>query len=80
MAKMMGDGVDADVHAGSDLAVVQSLRDEAGDGLLSVGQALPPGDRPGGGGGPVAPADAERAQPPPDAGLVAAGTGPGVAA
>ena len=70
----MGDGVGADVHAGGDLVVVQALGDEAGDGLLGVGQAVPPGDGPGGGRAPVAAADAELAQPPPDAGLVADGT------
>jgi hypothetical protein len=73
---MMGDGVGADVHAGGDLVVVQSLGDQAGDGLLGAGQAVPPGDRPGGGRGPVAAADAELAQPAPDAGLVAVGAGP----
>ena len=65
----------ADVHAGSDLVVVQSLSDEPGDGLLGVGEAVPAGDGPGGGRGPVAAADAELAQPPPDAGLVAVGAG-----
>src|SRR6516162_6911162 len=64
----------ADVHSGGDLVVVQSLGDEPGDGLLGVGQAVPSGDGPGGGRAPVAAADAELAQPPPDAGLVAAGT------
>ena len=63
----------ADVHARGDLVVVQSLGDDAGDGLLGVGQAVPPGDGPGGRRGPVAAADAELAQPPPDAGLVAVG-------
>ena len=38
--------VGADVHAGGDLVVVQSLGDEAGDGLLGVGQAVPSGDGP----------------------------------
>src|SRR6185437_2980686 len=41
--------------------------------LLSVGQAAPPGDGPGGRRGPVAAADAELAQPPPDTGLIALG-------
>src|SRR5262252_9053345 len=61
------------VHAVGDLVVVQSLGDEPGHGLLGVGEAAPAGDGPGGGCGPVAAADAELAQPPPDAGLVAAG-------
>ena len=74
LAEVVGDGVGADVHAGGDLVVVQSLGDEAGDGLLGVGQAVPSGDGPGGGRAPVAAADAELAQPPPGAGLVAAGT------
>ena len=65
--------VGADVHAGGDLVVVQSLGDEAGDDLLGIGQALPPGDRPGRRRAPVAAADAEPAQSPPDAGLVAVG-------
>ena len=71
---MVGDGVGADVHAGGDLAVVQSLSDQAGDGLLGAGQAAPPGDGPEGSRAPVASADAELAQPPPDAGLVTVGT------
>src|SRR5215469_11913523 len=70
---MVGDGMGADVHAGGDLVVVQTLGDEAGHGLLSAGQAVPPGDGPVGRRGPVAAADAELTQPPPDAGLVAAG-------
>src|SRR5580693_6880339 len=70
----------ADVHAGGDLAVVQSLGDEAGHGLLGAGQAAPPGDGPDGGSAPVTAADAEPAQPPPDAGLVAAGADLAVAA
>ena len=69
----MGDGVRADVHAGGDLFVVQSLGDEAGDDLLGIGQALPPGDGPGRRRAPVAAADAEPTQSPPDAGLVAVG-------
>jgi hypothetical protein len=73
---MVSDGVGADIHAGGDLVVVESLGDEAGDGLLGAGQALPPGDRPGGGRAPVAAADAELAQPPPDAGLVTVGGSP----
>src|SRR6516162_5437256 len=68
----------ADVHSGGDLVVVQSLGDEPGDGLLGVGEAVPAGDGPGGGRGPVAAADAELAQPPPDAGLVAVGAGAAV--
>ena len=72
---MVGDGVGADVHAGGDLVVVQSVGDQAGDGLLGGGQAVPSGDGPGGSRGPVASADAELAQPPPDAGLVTVGTG-----
>src|SRR5262249_55996475 len=39
------------------------------------GGAGPGGDGRGGGGGPVGAADAELAQPPPDAGLVAVGAG-----
>src|SRR6516225_3787166 len=70
LAEVMRDGVGADVHAGGDLVVVQSLGDELGDGLLSVGQAVPSGDGPGGGRAPVTAADAELAKPPPDAGLV----------
>src|SRR5579862_9090278 len=70
----MSDGVGADVHAGRDLVVVQSLGDEASDGPLGVGQAVPPGNGSGGGRGPVAPTDAKLAQPPADAGLVAVGT------
>ena len=73
LAEVVGDGVGADVHAGGDLAVVQSLGDQAGHGLLGAGQAVPPGDGPGGGVAPVASADAELAQPPPDAGLVTVG-------
>src|SRR5215472_1554375 len=69
----MGDGVGADVHTSSDLVVVQSLGNQPGDGSLGAGQALPSGDGLGGGRGPVAAADAEFAQPPPDAGLVAVG-------
>src|SRR5271167_1886953 len=65
----------ADVHAGGDLVVAQSLGDEPGHGLLGVGEAAPAGDGPGGGRGPVAAADAEVTQPPADAGLVAVGAG-----
>src|SRR6516162_3890501 len=65
----------ADVHTCGDLVVVQSLGDEPGDGLLGAGEAVPAGDGPGGGRGPVAAADAEAAQPPPDAGMVALGAG-----
>src|ERR1700678_4645921 len=72
---MMCHRVRADVHAGGDLAVVQSLGDEVRDGLLGAGQASPPGDRPGGGCGPVALADPQPAQPAPDPGLVAVGAG-----
>src|SRR5215813_15523296 len=75
LAEVVGDGVGADVHAVCDLVVVQPLGDEPGDGLLGVGEAVPAGDGPGGGCGPVAAADAELAQPPPDAGLVAVGAG-----
>src|SRR5215470_17297330 len=71
---MMGDGMGADVHAGRDLLVVKSLRNQSGDGLLGVGQAVPSGDRPGGGRRPVAAADAEFAEPSPDASLVAVGS------
>src|SRR6516165_12149104 len=71
----MGDGMGADVHAGGDLVVVQALSDEPGDRLLGVGKAVPADDGPGGGRAPVAVADAELAQPPPDARLVAVGTG-----
>src|SRR5215469_10517859 len=70
----MGDGVGADVHTSSDLVVVQSLGNQPGDGSLGAGQAIPSGDGPGRGRGPVAAADAEFAQPPPDAGLVAVGS------
>ena len=69
----MGDGVGADVHAGGDLVVVQPLGDEAGHDPLGTGQAVPPGDGPVGERGPVAAADAELTQPPPDTGLVAVG-------
>src|SRR5579871_5985997 len=64
---MMGDGVGADVHPGGDLFVVEPLGDEAGDGLLGTGEG------PGGRRVPVAAADTQLAQPPPSAGLVAAG-------
>ena len=64
----------ADVQAGGGLVVAQSLGDQAGHGLLGVGQAVPPGDGPGGGGAPVAAADAELTQLLPDAGLVTVGT------
>ena len=70
---MMGDSVGADVHAGGDLVVVQPFGDQAGDGSLGFGQAVPPGDGPGGGRAPVTAADAEPAQPSPDAGLVTVG-------
>src|SRR5579871_4402196 len=73
LAQMMRDGVRADVHASGDLVVVQPLGDEAGDGLLGIGQAHPARYGPVGGRVPVAPADAELAQPPSDAGLVAVG-------
>src|SRR5215472_8875585 len=75
LAEVVGDGVGADIHARGDLVVVQSLGDEPGYGLLCVGEAVPAGDGPGGGRGPVAAADAEFAQPLPDAGLVAVGAG-----
>src|SRR5215469_10662800 len=75
LAEVVGDGMGAYVHAIGDLVVVQSLGDEPGHGLLGVGEAVPAGDGPGGGCGPVAAADAELAQPPPDAGLVAVGAG-----
>jgi hypothetical protein len=61
LAEVVGDGVGADVHAGGDLVVVQSLGDLAGHGLLGAGQAVPPGDGPGGSRAPVALADAELA-------------------
>src|SRR5580693_4683559 len=73
LAEVVGDGVGADVHAGGNLVVVQSLGDQAGDGLLGVGQAVPSGDGPDGRRAPVTAADAELAQPPPDARLVAVG-------
>src|ERR1700744_2010823 len=71
---MVSDGVGADVHAGRDLVVVQPLGNEACDGLLGAGQAAPPGHRPVKACGPVAAADTELAQPPPDAGLIPVGT------
>src|SRR5215470_1523434 len=71
---MMGDGMGADVHAGRDLLVVKSLRDQSGDGLLGAGQAVPSGDRPSGGRRPVAAADAEFAKPSPDTSLVTVGS------
>src|SRR5215467_9814467 len=67
----MCDGVGADVHTGGDLVVVQPLGHKAGDGLLGAGQAVPSSDRPCGRRRPVAAADAELAQPPPYAGLIA---------
>src|SRR5580704_17241759 len=76
----MGNGVGADVHAGGDLVIIQPLGNQAGDGLLGVSQAVPSGDGPDGGRAPVTAADAEPAQPPPDAGLVAVGTDLAVAA
>jgi hypothetical protein len=45
----------ADVHAGGNLVVVQSLGDQAGDGLLGAGQAVPPGDGLSGRPGPRGP-------------------------
>jgi len=61
LTEVVGDGVGADVHAGGDLVVVQSLGDLAGHGLLGAGQAVPPGYGPGGSRAPVALADAELA-------------------
>src|SRR5215470_8928425 len=72
---MVRDSMGAEVHTRGDLVVVQALGDEPGDGLLGVGEAVPAGDGPGGGRGPVAAADAEVTQPPADAGLVAGGAG-----
>ena len=43
---MVGDTVGADVHAGGDLIVVQSLGDQVGHGLLGAGQAVPPARSP----------------------------------
>src|SRR5215468_7174604 len=62
LAEVVGDGMGAYVHAVGDLVVVQSLGDEPGHGLLGVGEAVPAGDGPGGGCGPVAAADAELAR------------------
>src|SRR6516165_9316268 len=70
---MVGDGVGADVHAGGHLAVVESLGDDASDGLLRAGQAVPASHGPGRGGRPVAAAETEFAQPASNAGLVAVG-------
>jgi len=73
LAEVVGDSVGTDVHAGGDLVVVQSLGDQAGDGLLGAGQAVPSGDGPGRGRGPVAAPDAELAEPTQDTGPVAVG-------
>src|SRR5262249_17542275 len=47
LTEVVGDGVGADVHAGGDLVVVQSLGDQGGDRLLGLSQAVPSGDGPG---------------------------------
>ena len=51
----------------------QSLGDQAGHGLLGVGQAIPSGHGPVGGRSPVAAPDAELAEPAQNAGPVAVG-------
>jgi urease accessory protein len=73
-AKVIGDGVRADVHTLGDLHVVESLRDPAGHSLLGARQAVPPADRPIGWRHPVPAANAELAQPLPDARLITIGT------
>jgi hypothetical protein len=74
LTEVMRDGVGADVRASCDLIVVQSLGDNAGDGLLGVGVAVPAHGRPRAGTcTPVAAPDAEVAEPPADACLVPAG-------
>ena len=74
LTEVMGNGVGADVHASCDLVVVQSLGDKAGDGLLGAGQAAPAHNRPGAGTyTPMAPQDAQLAEPPADARRIPAG-------